>query len=221
MWRRAQLSEYPGRSERTASRHWPLKQSLVAAVSVLLSVGLLLGHAHKPKDDARLSKIGPAPEIALSDQDGRPFTLAAQRGKVTIVTFIYASCTDTCPLLTAKMVGMQNKLGKDFGPRVHFVSVTVDPERDTPQVLRKYGEAHSANFAGWSFVTGSPAEIQDVTRRYGIFVKKQERGDVDHTFLTSIIDQTGTLRVQYLGMRFDPNEFVRDVRSVLRERPGQ
>ena len=198
-----------------------LSKHILAATAVLMSIALLSAHAHKPKDDARLSKIGPAPEIALSDQDGRPFTLAAQRGKVTIVTFIYASCTDTCPLLTAKMVGMQKKLGKDFGAHVHFVSVTVDPERDTPQVLRKYGEAHSANFAGWSFLTGSPAEIQDVTRRYGIFVKKQEKGDVDHTFLTSIIDQTGTLRVQYLGMRFDPNEFVRDVRSVLRERPGQ
>ena len=198
-----------------------LSKHILAGTAVLMSIAFLSAHAHKPKDDARLSKIGPAPEIALSDQDGRPFTLAAQRGKVTIVTFIYASCTDTCPLLTAKMVGMQNKLGKDFGPRVHFVSVTVDPERDTPQVLRKYGEAHSANFAGWSFLTGSPTEIQDVTRRYGIFVKKQEKGDVDHTFLTSIIDQTGTLRVQYLGMRFDPNEFVRDVRSVLREQLGQ
>ena len=198
-----------------------LSKHILAATAVLMSIALLSAHAHKPKDDARLSKIGPAPDITLTDQNGQPFTLAAQRGKVTIVTFIYASCTDTCPLLTAKMVGMQNKLGKDFGARVHFVSVTVDPERDTPQVLRKYGETHSANFAGWSFLTGSPAEIQDVARRYGIFVKKQEKGDVDHTFLTSIIDQTGTLRVQYLGMRFDPNEFVRDVRSVLRERPGQ
>jgi len=195
---------------------------ILAGAALLVSVGpLTAAHAHKPKDDARLSKIGPAADIALTNQNGQPFSLAAQRGKVTVVTFIYASCTDTCPLLTAKMVGMQKKLGKDFGPRVYFVSVTVDPERDTPEVLRKYGEAQGANFAGWSFLTGSPAEIQDVTRRYGIFVKKQEKGDVDHTFLTSIIDQSGTLRVQYLGMRFDPNEFLRDVRSVLRERPGQ
>jgi len=178
-------------------------------------------HAHDSKEDTRLSKIGPAPAVALTDQNGQPFTLAAQRGKVCVFTFIYASCADTCPLLTAKMVGMQKKLGKDFGARVHFVSVTVDPERDTAEALRKYGEGQGANLAGWSFLTGSPAEIQDVTRRYGIFVKKQERGDVDHTFLTSIIDQSGTLRVQYLGVRFDPNEFLRDVRSVLRERPAQ
>jgi protein SCO1 len=178
-------------------------------------------HAHKPEDEARLSKIGPAPDIALTDEDGKPFSLAAQRGKVAVVTFIYASCADTCPLLTAKMVGMQKKLGKDFGTRVYFVSVTVDPERDTPEALRKYGEAQGASFSGWAFLTGSPAQVQDVTRRYGIFVKKQERGDVDHTFLTSIVDQSGILRVQYLGVRFDPNEFLRDVRSLLQERPAR
>ena len=198
-------------------------QSVWGAIVLLLASVLIASsaHAHNPKDDARLSKIGPAPALTLTDQNRAPFSLAAQRGKVCVVTFIYASCADTCPLLTAKMVGMQKKLGKDFGARVHFVSVTVDPERDTAEVLRKYGEGQGANFAGWSFLTGSPAEIQDVTRRYGIFVKKQERGDVDHTFLTSIIDQSGTLRVQYLGVRFDPNEFLRDVRSVLMERPAQ
>ena len=198
-----------------------LKRALIGAICAALSLAPLPAHAHKPKEDARLSKIGPAPEISLTDQDGRPFSLVAQRGKVAVVTFIYASCADTCPLLTAKMVGMQKKLGKDFGPRVYFVSVTVDPERDTPQVLHQYAEAQGAKLSGWAFLTGSSAQIQDVTRRYGIFVKKQERGDVDHTFLTSIIDQSGILRVQYLGVRFDPNEFLRDVRSVLHERRGR
>jgi protein SCO1/2 len=195
------------------------QRGIVTAV-LLLALGLS-AHAHEPKNDARLSKIGPAPDIQLTDQNGQPFSLARQRGKVAVVTFIYASCMDTCPLLTAKMVGMQKKLGKDFGRHVYFVSVTVDPERDTAQLLRQYGEAQGADFSGWSFLTGSPAQVQDVTKRYGIFVKKQERGDVDHTFLTSIIDQSGTLRVQYLGVRFDPNEFLRDVRSLLQERSAR
>src|SRR5690349_19206797 len=121
-----------------------LKRALISAICAALSLAPVSAHAHKPKDNARLSKIGPAPEISLTDQDGRPFSLAAQHGKVAVVTFIYASCTDTCPLLTAKMVGMQKKLGKDFGPRVYFVSVTVDPERDTPQVLHQYADAHGA-----------------------------------------------------------------------------
>ena len=60
------------------------------------------------------------------------------RGKVVAVTFIFASCTDSCPLLTDNMARVQDKLGSAFGPKVAFVSITVDPERDTPEVLRQY-----------------------------------------------------------------------------------
>ena len=80
----------------------------------------------------------------------------------------------------------------------------MDPERDTPEVLKRYAEAHKANPAGWAFLTGTPAEIRDVAKRYGIYYKKTPRGDVDHTFLTSLVDQSGILRVQYMGVKFDP-----------------
>ena len=111
----------------------------------------------------------------------------------------------------------RKRLGKDSGAKVAFVAITVDPERDTPEVLRSYAQAHGANAAGWAFLTGTPAEIQDVTRRYGVFARKTSRGDVDHTFLTSLVDRDGALRVQYMGVRFDPDEMLRDLRALLRE----
>jgi len=163
-----------------------------------------------------LPQIGPAPEFTLTTQDGQRLSLTELRGKVVAVTFIYASCTDTCPLLTAKMAGLQAALGADFGPKVFFLSITVDPERDTPAVLQRYAQAHGVNFAGWAFLTGTPAEIRQVARRYGIYYKKTARGDVDHTFLTSLVDQSGTLRVQYLGVRFDPDELLRDLQTLVR-----
>jgi protein SCO1/2 len=175
------------------------------------------GLAHKPKAEARLSKIGPAPDFALIDQDGKPVSLKDWRGEVVAVTFIYASCVDTCPLLTAKLVGIQRKLEPNAASKVFFAAITVDPERDTPEVLKRYGQAHGADGAHWAFLTGTPEQIDDVTKRYGIYRKKQQSGDVDHTFLTSLIDRSGTLRVQYLGWRFDPNEFLSDLRSLLRE----
>src|SRR5712691_2639467 len=170
--------------------------------------------SHETRDDQRLSKIGPAPEFTLTDQGGKRVALKDLRGKVLAITFIFASCADTCPLLTAKMAGLQDRLGADFGPRVYFVSVTVDPERDTPEALKRYAEVHRANPAGWAFLTGTPAEIREVARRYGIFFKKTARGDVDHSFLTSLVDPSGTLRVQYMGVRFDPDEMLRDLRSL-------
>ena len=133
-----------------------------------------------------------------------------------VVTFIYTSCADTCPLLTAKLAGLQARLGPDFGAKVFFIAITVD-RSGIPQVLQRYAQAHGVNLAGWAFLTGTPVEIQQVARHYGIYAKKTSRGAVDHTFLTSLIDPSGILRVQYLGVRFDPEELLRDVQALVRE----
>lgn len=188
-------------------------KNILPAVMVVLSAVLAI----KLANGESLPKIKPAPEFTLTNQDGARLALKELRGKVLAVTFIFASCVDTCPLLTAKMAGLQKRLGSDFASKVYFVSISVDPERDTPEVLKRYAQAYQANTAGWAFLTGTQAEIRDVTKRYGIYYKKTPRGDVDHTFLTSLVDQSGTLRVQYMGVKFDPDEMLRDLRSLVKE----
>jgi protein SCO1/2 len=194
-------------------RHSRLLIALAGAA--LLGAGAPAG-AHPAKAEARLSRIGPAPEFSLTLHDGAQVSLADLRGKVVVMTFLYATCADTCPLLTAKLVGIQRQLGTD-GSRVRFAAITVDPGNDTPEALRRYAESHGAKAPAWLFLTGTEAEIGAVARRYGIYVKKRPGGDVDHTFLTSVIDGAGVLRVQYLGTRFDPGELLSDLRSLLRE----
>ena len=194
--------------------HYQLRIEIVAIAflfaALTLAVNLALGET--------LPKIKPAPEFALTNQEGKRLALKELRGKVLAITFIFASCADTCPLLTTKMAGIQNRLGSDFGSKVYFVSISVDPERDTPEVLKRYAEAHKANSAGWAFLTGTPSEIREVTKLYGIYYKKTPRGDVDHTFLTSLVDKDGTLRVQYMGVQFKPDEMLRDLRSLVMEK---
>ena len=189
--------------------HW-----LLAAILACASLNVA---AHGTKASGRLPVIGTAPDFVLTNQDGGRVSLAESTGTVRAVTFIYATCKDTCPLLTAKMAVMQQKLGADFGKRVRFVSITVEPEIDTPVVLKAYAEKFGADPAGWSFLTGKSEEIQDVVRKYGAFAKRVKPGDVDHLFLTSLIDRRGVLRVQYLGYRFDADEMLRDLRALLRE----
>jgi protein SCO1/2 len=191
----------------------------VFALAMLVSVTPMRAHdaAHHPTTQQRLPKIAPAPAFALTSQDGTRVSLADLRGKVVAVTFIYTSCIDTCPVLTALMALVQDKLGQDFGEKVAFVSITVDPERDTPEVLKQYADTFGANLKGWAFLTGDPAAIRDITRRYGVFAAKNANGEVDHTFLTSIVDRNSMLRVQYLGVRFDPDEFRRDLLSLVKE----
>ena len=113
------------------------------------------------------------------------------------------------------MVDVQDALGAEFGAKIAFVSITLDPERDTPEVLKDYAQFWGAKPEGWSFLTGSPEAVRDVTGRYGVFFAKTADGSVEHSQLTTLIDADGRMRVQYLGARFDPEEFRHDLLSLV------
>jgi protein SCO1 len=203
-----------------------MRAALVLTLAVLASAMpasliLLESPRDTPRDTSQkqlLPKIAPAPGFTLTSQDGAQISLADLRGKVVAVTFIFTLCTATCPVLTPMMSLVQDQLGPDFGSKVVFASITVDPERDSPEMLKMYAQMYGADVAGWSFLTGPPPVIQDLTRRYSVFASKNANGDIEHSFLTSIVDQRGVLRVQYLGVRFDPEEFRRDLVSLMKER---
>lgn len=191
--------------------------ALVLALAMLASPALVQAHEVAEDEEQRLPTIGAAPDFALISQNGAKVTLESLRGKVVAVTFIYTWCPDVCPMLTDKMARVQDELGSDFGSKVAFVSITIDPERDTPDVLKEYAEAFDANLAGWSFLTGEPAAVHEVARRYGVVVAPAADGQVDHTLLTTLVDRGGIMRVQYLGYRFDEEEFRHDLLDLLSE----
>jgi protein SCO1 len=204
--------------ENLPSRPWRLMLGFsFMVVLAALSAWTCAAWAHQSKEDARLPSIGPAPAFTLTTQAGKRLAMRELSGSVVVVTFIFTSCRDTCPMLTAKLVQIKKNLGPKLGKNAVFAAITVDPEKDTPAVLAQYAKALGATDPGWVFLSGSPEEVHDVARRYAIFAKKQVSGDVDHTFLTSLIDRRGMIRVQYLGVRFSPKEFMQDVQSLLRE----
>jgi protein SCO1/2 len=191
--------------------------ALVMILALLASPALVQAHEAAHEEEQRLPTLGAAPDFTLISQEGAEVTLEAFRGKVVAVTFIYTSCPDVCPMLTDKMARVQDELGADFGTKVAFLSITVDPEHDTPEVLKEYAEALDANLAGWSFLTGSPAAVREVAHRYGVAVLPAAGGQVDHTLLTTLVDRQGTMRVQYLGYRFDEEEFRHDLQGLVSE----
>jgi protein SCO1 len=140
------------------------------------------------QDHSGLPVMGPAPDFVLRAQDGADVALNQFRGKAVAVTFIFASCSATCPILTAKMASVQTELGSDFGSKIAFLSITIDPEHDTPDVLQRYARTFGANPIGWKFLTGSPAVIQDIERQYGGFAAATREGKLDHINLTSLVD---------------------------------
>ena len=171
--------------------------------------------AHEAGGDKRLPVIGPAPPFTLTSQDNKPVSLVDFHGKVVAVTFIYTGCPDICPLLTQKMVDVQDGLDAVFGAKIAFVSISLDPEHDTPEVLKDYAQFWGAKPEGWSFLTGSLEAVRDVTRRYGVFFAKKEDGSVEHSQLTTLVDADGQMRVQYIGWRFNPDEFRHDLLSLV------
>jgi protein SCO1 len=191
---------------------------VILAIPVWAAYTMDMSPAAAAPETEPLPKIATAPGFKLTSQDGAQISLANFRGKVVAVTFIFTGCSATCPVLTPLMALVQDRLGRDFGTKVAFASITVDPENDTPDMLKAYAQMHGADVTGWSFLTGPPQVIADLARRYGVFAAKNAKGELEHSFLTSIIDQRGILRVQYLGVRFDPEEFLRDLVSVMKER---
>ena len=181
-----------------------------------LVIGLLAGAAvaHEAGQEQRLPTIGAAPDFTLISQDGKEVRLEDLRGKVVAVAFIYASCPDVCPLLTDKMARVQDELGRDFGSKIAFLSITTDPERDTPEVLKGYAEAFEADLAGWSFLTGGPRGSRRGAALWGGRIPAAD-GGVDHTLLTTLVDLHGVM--QYLGYRFDEEEFRHDLVDLVNE----
>lgn len=117
-----------------------------------------------------------SPDFSLIDQRGEPVRMDDLRGRAVALTFIYTQCTDVCPLIASTMRLAYDQLAPDIRDRVAFVSITVDPERDTPEALRafsaRYGLADNPN---WFALTGDRSDLAPVWRDYGI-----EPGDFLH-----------------------------------------
>ena len=108
------------------------------------------------------------PNLPVVTQDGKTLRFYDDviKGKVVVVSFIYTSCPDICPLTTARLALVADQLGNALGRDVFFVSMTVDPETDTPARLKTYAEAFTSN-PGWLFLTGKPEDIRAINSKFG------------------------------------------------------
>jgi len=159
----------------------------------------------------------PVPNFALIDQDQKPFHAHSLHGKVALVSFIYTTCPDVCPLLTAKIAGIQRKL-KSQGVNGHFfVSITTDPDVDKPTTLKSYGKRFGADFRSWAFLTGDKNELSEAWRFFGVRVNKRGKGLTDHTGVTTLIDREGIRRIDYYGDSWTEKEVLSDIAELAKD----
>jgi protein SCO1/2 len=185
--------------------------------AILLLVLASSGRGDDPQG-SRLADIGPAPEIGLVDTGGRTVRLEDLRGKAVLVSFIYTTCGGVCPATTHRMYRIQEAL-KDAGlwtDRVTFVSITLDPKRDTPEVLRRYASVYDADTTRWRFVTGPPEEVERVIQAWGMWARPNADGVLDHPSRIFLVDPTGRIREIYHLEFLGAGDVVSDIAEVLR-----
>lgn len=155
----------------------------------------------------------PASNFTLTDQDGQRLTLSSLQGKIVLLDFIFTYCPGPCPLLSLKFAQVQQQLAERFGKEVMLLSVTIDPKRDTPDVLRDYAKRYGANLAGWKFLTGSTAEIITTTAAFGADYQAGAEGIIDHRLLTCLIDGNGIVVKEFVG----PNHTVEELLAAIEQ----
>jgi protein SCO1/2 len=191
-----------------------------------LAVGLLggcdrLGGADKPSFKAvDITGAEYARELSLPDVDGKPRQLADFKGKVTLVFFGYTQCPDVCPTTLAELAAVKRELGKD-GERVQGIFVSVDPERDTPQVLKAYMASFGPDFIA---LRGSPEQTQAAAQAFKVFYAKspgRTEGSytMDHTAGTYVFDAQGKVRL-FVRYGSGAEALRHDLKLLLSQSPG-
>jgi protein SCO1 len=118
-------------------------------------------------------------------------------------------------LITAAARQVQGGLSAAERKSVHLLTVTTDPEIDSPEILTAYAKRYGVEFANWSFLTGRESELKKVWKNFGVGVKRKGRGIIDHTPLTAIVDRNKQMRYVYIGPSPDPKRVLNDVRALL------
>ena len=155
----------------------------------------------------------PAPDFELVDQNGAKLALADLRGKLVLLDFIFTSCPGPCPMLTSSHVTLQRLLPPELRARTRFVSISLDPVRDTPMALRAYALERGADLTGWSFLTGDPEAVALVLKGYGVGSMRRPDGQIDHLVATFLIDAEGRIAQRFIGLEHEPEELLRAIEA--------
>ena len=185
----------------------------VYVLTLIVIIALIVVMQPETEED-QLPVIGEIPAFSLVDQDGDLFTLENVKGNVWLADFIFTTCSGPCPIMTERMGMVQHDL-LDID-KLKFVSFTVNPDYDTPEVLKKYAQRFDADVGSWSFVTGKYEQIQE------LIVEGFKMGDVEeivfHSTRFALVDHEGNLRGYYSGTEPAEHEILtRDIQSLIND----
>src|SRR6184192_617204 len=214
----ASTTTLDSQSSRTATL---LKTVLIAIPILTLALLLWLRQLEVTALRQRtVSSYGTVPEFLLVNQDGQNFGSAQLRGKIWIADFIYTTCPGPCPMISSRMSELQKPLEKTDA---HLVSFSVDPEKDSPQVLRGYAEKWQAEPGRWDFLTGPKSAIYGLTRN-GFKLAVSDGSDAQglpvHSTRMVLVDRHRQIRGYYDATETETiTKLLADTNHLLREQP--
>jgi protein SCO1 len=170
------------------------------------------------KVQAKEPVIGsPVPKFTLTNQNGKKIQNNSYKGKSVLITFIYTRCPlpDYCPLMTTKFSELHKKILEDSSLResTQLLSVSVDPEYDTPKVLKEYTKEHGIESANWEFASGEDREIRKLAESVGLHYFP-EKNEIIHSLRTALISPDGKIHKIYRGSDWKTEELVKEIRGL-------
>jgi protein SCO1/2 len=157
-----------------------------------------------------------APEFRLIDHRGQSVSLSDFRGKLVALNFIYTRCPmpEVCPRLAASFASVQRRFADSIGRDLVLLSITIDPEWDTPEVLAAYAKLWRTRDEGWRFLTGSPERVREAATTWGLVYWPEDFAIV-HTSRTALIGRDGTLLAMIEGSSYRTDQLLELVRHHL------
>ncbi len=151
--------------------------------------------ANAAAKEAPLHKIGPAPQFELTNQDGKKITNADYKGKVYVLEFFFSTCPSICPIMNKNMMAIEKEFSNE--PNFGIVSITINPENDTPKVLKEHAKKLGITAKNWNFLTGDIDYIMNLSNKgFNIYAGKNAKvsGGFEHSGLFALIDKKGNIR---------------------------
>jgi protein SCO1/2 len=183
-------------------------------------VGLLLLVGANSASPSRLAVLGKAPDFILTSHEGKTRRISDFRGKVLLVSFVFTTCNGTCPATTHRMILVQHELDKRGLTKsggIHLLSITLDPVRDTPEILRGYMRLYDVDSATWDFLTGPPDQVAKTVAAWGMWARPAPNGQLDHPSRIFLVDREARMREIYNLNFLKPAWVAEDVDLLLHE----
>jgi protein SCO1 len=157
----------------------------------------------------------PLAGVLLTDQEGAPLGAEAYRDKVLVLNFLFTSCPVVCPRQTRGLAEVERALPAEVRDRVRFLSISVDPDNDTPEALKRFALDQGVNLRGWSFARSSAEGTRTLTERLRVFdAQRANAAPAGHTTAVYLFDSRGRLMQRYAGLSTDASRLAREIQQV-------